>query len=122
MKQALLLLAILGIAHPATATTIQGTPPVAPAAGSKFAIPPGAKSGPDDSAGLRRVTIEAVDARAGTFHVHGQTLSFDAKRVKVFGSGGKPASVSSLRKGSAVRFTLDPADPQHRRIAVIYVD
>jgi hypothetical protein len=75
----------------------------------------------DDSSGMRRGKVGAISQAASTFHVYGQRLTFDAKRVKVF-KNGKPASVSQLRVGGDVRFTMDPADPLKRRVGVIYLD
>jgi endonuclease YncB( thermonuclease family) len=76
----------------------------------------------DDSAGMRKGTVEQVSVNGGTFHVYRQRLTFDPLRVKVFGKDGKPASVQSLRAGSSVRFTMDPTDKSKRRVAVIYID
>jgi hypothetical protein len=123
MKRTLLLLAMLSAANAATAITVQGTPPANPAAGNaqKFTPPAAAKSNSSDN-GLRGGTLEAVNAAGGTFNVHGQPLTFDPKKVKIFSRSGQPASLASLRKGSAVRFTLDPRDKKHQRVAVIYVD
>jgi hypothetical protein len=42
--------------------------------------------------------------------------------VKVFNSDGKPGSIFALKSGANIRFTLDAADPKHRRAAVIYVN
>jgi hypothetical protein len=75
-----------------------------------------------DSAGMHRGTLEAINVGAGTFNVFGQKLSFNAQRVKVFKRDGKAGSVFTLKPGASIRFTLDPADAQHRRVAVIYVD
>lgn len=75
----------------------------------------------DDSSGLRKGTVEAVNPAGGTFHVYGQRLTFDAKRVKIF-KDGKPASVNQLRAGASVHFTMDPAEPLKKRVAVIYLD
>src|SRR5271169_539754 len=79
------------------------------------------KSDADDSSGLRKGKVGAVSVAGSTFHVYGQRLTFDAKSVKVF-KNGKPASVSQLRVGGDVRFTIDPADPLKRRVGVIYLD
>lgn len=76
----------------------------------------------DDSAGMRRGTLQAFNVGAGTFSVYGQKLTFNAQRVAVFNRDGKPGSIFALKNGAKVRFTLDPRDPQHRRVAVIYVD
>ena len=124
MKLTLVILLLSGLAAEAGATTVQGTPPEAPSAPSaqKFALVQKATTQTDDSAGLRRGTIQAVSIAGGTFNVHGESVTFDPKSVKVFGRDGKPASPSSLRKGSTVRFTLDPRDRLHRRVAVIYLD
>jgi hypothetical protein len=84
--------------------------------------PAAAKAMADDSSGMRNGTVEAVSVGGGTFHVYGQRLNFDTKRVKVFGKDGKAATIYSLRAGAKVRFTMDPADPSHRRVAVIYLD
>lgn len=102
-------------------------PTVAPPATSnvappKSADPQSAKAARDDSAGLRKGTIEAVSSGAGTFHVYGQRLTFNAKQVKVFGADGRPSSIYALRIGARIRFALDAADPLHRRVALIYVD
>lgn len=78
-------------------------------------------TGADDSSGLRKGTVEGVTPGDSTFRVYGQRLTFDAKRVKIF-KGGKPASVYQLRAGANVRFTMDPADPLRKRVAVIYLD
>jgi len=123
MRQALLLLGVLAVAGTAQATRVQGSLPPAPDAGTQtFVAPAAAKSKADDSSGVRTGTIEAVNSAGGTFDVHGQGMTFDPKRVKVYSRSGKPASLSSLHKGSVVRFTLDPTDIKHRRVAVIYVD
>jgi hypothetical protein len=76
----------------------------------------------DNSTGMRKGTLQAFNAGAGAFQVYGQKLTFNPQRVKVFNAGGKPASVFSLKTGASVRFTLDPADLQHRRVAVIYTN
>ena len=75
-----------------------------------------------DSASMHRGTLEAINPGAGTLNVFGQKLSFNAQRVKVFNKDGKAGSVFTLKRGASIRFTLDPADAQHRRVAVIYVD
>lgn len=124
MKLTLALLLASGFAVDAAATTIQGTPPAVPsdATAPKFAVVQAATKQTDDSAGLRRGTVQAVSIAGGTFNVYGEGMTFDPKSVKVFGRDGKPASISSLRKGASVRFTLDPRDRLHRRVAVIYLD
>ena len=125
MRLTVLILGVFAVANAAIAMTIQGaSPAAAPPAGTSKTAPPAQATGMqrDDSSGLRRGTIEAVNVAGGTFHVYGQGLTFDAKRVKVFARDGKATSIYSLRKGSAVRFTLDPADGLHRRVAVIYLD
>ena len=71
---------------------------------------------------MHRGTLQAINAGAGTFDVYGQKLNFNPQRVKVFGSNGKPASIFALKSGANVRFRLDAADTQRRRVAVIYVD
>jgi len=76
----------------------------------------------NDSAGMRRGTLEAVNTSAGTFNVYGQKLNFNAQKVRVFNRDGKPGSVFNLKSGTKVRFTLDATDPLRRRVAVIYVD
>jgi hypothetical protein len=75
-----------------------------------------------NSAGMHRGTLEAINPGAGTFSVFGQKLNFNAQQVKVFNRDGKAGSVFMLKRGASIRFTLDPADAQHRRVAVIYVD
>jgi len=124
MKTTLLILLVFGFAAEANATTVQGTPPAAPSNSTapKFAPAQGVTKQTDDSAGLRRGTVQAVSIAGGTFNVYGEGMTFDPKSVKVFGRDGKPASLSSLRKGASVRFTLDPRDRLHRRVAVIYLE
>ena len=124
MKRDILCLPLLLVAASAVAMT---TTTPAPSAGKMnwedvLRPPAAAKATADDSSGMRNGTLEAVSAGGGTFHVHGQRLNFDAKRVKIFAKDGKPSSVYSLRAGAKVRFTMDPTDPEHRRVAVIYVD
>ncbi|HTP47186.1 MAG TPA: hypothetical protein VMQ50_09755 [Casimicrobiaceae bacterium] len=124
MKRMMLILVPFAFAGSAAAISVQGTPPaptVAPGV-QKFAPVQAPTTQSDDSSGLRRGTLEAVNITGGTFHVYGQGMTFDPKRVKVFGRDGKPASLSSLRKGASVRFTLDPRDRLHRRVAVIYLE
>ena len=124
MRRGLLIWTLLAVVGTAQGIVVQGTPPAAPTSGTKqkFASIQSAAHQSDDSSGMRRGTIESLSLARGTFHVHGQALTFDAKRVKVFSRSGKPAGLANVRKGSAVRFTLDPTDPQHRRVAAIYVD
>ena len=124
MRFALMVMGMFAVASGAIAMTIQGASPAAPPAWApKTAAPAQATAQQrDDSSGLRRGTIEAVSIAGGTFNVYGQGMTFDPKTVKVFGRNGKPASLSGLRKGAAVRFTLDPRDRLHRRVAVIYID
>ena len=76
----------------------------------------------DDSSGMRRGVVQKVDVVKGTFHVHGQLVSFDPKQARIIGADGKPTSVYALTQGANVRFMLDPADPKHQRAAVIYVN
>jgi len=124
MNRTLLMIALLALAPAASAMTLQGAPPVPPSGAAPQATPPMQSRAQqrDDSAGLRKGTVEAVNGANGTLRVYGQTLTFDTKRVMIFGRNGKAATVDSLRAGSAIRFTLDPRDAQHRQIAVIYVD
>ena len=76
----------------------------------------------DDSAGLRRGPLETVSVEKGTFSMYGQTLTFAPNKVKVFGKDGKQQSIYTLKRGGNVRFTMDPTDATHRRVAVIYTD
>jgi hypothetical protein len=75
-----------------------------------------------ESAAMHRGTLEAISAGPGTLQVFGQKLTFNPQRVKVFNRDGRPGSIYSLKGGAKVRFTMDPADPSHRRVAVIYID
>ena len=81
-----------------------------------------AKAMADDSSGLRKGTIEAVNIPDGTFQVFGETLTFDAAKVRIFGKNGKATSVHALKRGATVRFSLDPDDSTRRRVAVVYLD
>ena len=126
MKRNILGIPLLLVAASAVALT---TTTPAPSAGKMkwddVSSPPAAakaKAMADDSSGMRNGTLEAVSVGGGTFHVYGQKLNFDTKRVKVFGKDGKAATIYSLRPGAKVRFTMDPADASHRRVAVIYLD
>jgi len=74
------------------------------------------------SSGMHRGTLEAISVGAGTFHVFGQKLTFNAQRVKVFNPDGRPGSIFALKSGANIRFTLDATDTLHRRVAVIYVN
>ncbi len=123
MKNTLLVIGLLAVSIPCQAVRPAGTPPAtmntapAKAADAQFA-----KAARDDSSGLRKGTIEAVSLAGGTFHVHGQQLTFNAKQVRVYGRDGKAGSIYALRPGGNIRFTLDPTDPLRRRVALIYVD
>ena len=123
MNKLLCVICLLTVSVPCLATRPTATPPaVSNVAPPKSADLKSAKAARDDSSGLRRGTIEAVSSGAGTFHVYGQRLTFNAKQVKVFGPDGKPSNIYALRIGARVRFALDAADPLHRRVALIYVD
>jgi len=98
---------------PAVKAPLVKPPPVTAAESRKHA---------EDSAGMRRGVVQKVDIAKGNFHVYGQPVSFDPKRVRVIGADGKSSSVYELKQGASVRFTLDPADPTHKRAAVIYVN
>jgi len=122
MKRALLSILLLGIALPSSAILVQGGKPP----GRNAAPPPvkaeAARAMSDDSTGLRRGPLEGVSVEKGTFNMYGQTLTFAPNRVKIFGKDGKPQSIYSLKRGGNVRFTMDPSDATHRRVAVIYTD
>ena len=96
--------------------------PILPSTAAQSVAPAPWVASSDNSAGMRRGTLQAISASAGTFQVFGQKLSFDAQKVKVFNRDGKPGTVVGLRSGTDIRFMLDPADKQHRRVAVIYVN
>jgi len=100
-------------ASPVVKAPLVKPPPVTAAESRKHA---------EDSAGMRRGVVQKVDIAKGSFHVYGQPVSFDPKRVRVIGADGKSSSVYELKQGASVRFTLDPADPTHKRAAVIYVN
>lgn len=76
----------------------------------------------DDSSGLRKGTLDAVDVARSSFHVFGEPHTFDAAKLRIFGRDGKLTSVHALRRGAAIRFTLDPDDVTNRRVAVVYLD
>lgn len=118
---ALLLLAITSSSSAVTPTAKQSLNPPGRTI-TQSTTPEAAKAMADDSSGLRKGTIDAVDIPHGTFRVFGQAHTFDANKVRIFGKNGKPTGVHSLQRGATVRFTLDPADASHRRVAVIYVD
>ena len=88
-------------------------PPVSAEESSKHA---------DDSVGMRRGVVQKADVAKGNFQVYGQSVTFDPKQVRIIDANGKPTSVYALKQGANVRFTLDPADPKHKRAAVIYVN
>ena len=72
--------------------------------------------------GMHRGTLDAINVGAGTFQVQGQKVTFNPQQVKVFNRDGTPGSVSGLKNGANIRFTLDAADTKNRRVAVIYVN
>ena len=76
----------------------------------------------DGGSGMHRGALDAINAGAGTFQVHGQKLTFNPQQVKVFNPDDKPGSVFGLKNGANIRFTLDAADTKNRRVAVIYVN
>jgi hypothetical protein len=97
-------------------------PSVAPQAVQPGPTSAGWAATSDSSSGMRRGTLQAFNASAGTFQVYGQKLTFNPQQVKVFNADGRPGSVSSLKSGASIRFTLDTTDLLHRRVAVIYVN
>jgi len=100
-------------ASPVVKAPLVKPPPVTAAESRKHA---------EDSAGMRRGVVQKVDIAKGSFHIYGQPVSFDPKQVRVIGADGKASSVYELKQGASVRFTLDSADPTHKRAAVIYVN
>jgi hypothetical protein len=125
MKLAMLGIVLLAGVGAASATTTTTPSPYTGKMGPALTNPPpagAASSASDDSSGMRRGTVEQVSVAANTLHVYGQRLNFDARRVKVFGQDGKPASIHAVQPGARVRFTMDPSDPSHKRVAVIYID
>ena len=124
MKNFLFIVGLLAVSMPSLAIKPSAPPPATSnATAPKSADSQSAKEkARDDSAGLRKGTIEAVSAGGGTFDVHGQRLTFNAKQVKVFDRDGKASNIYSLHAGARIRFTLDATDPLHRRVALIYVD
>lgn len=124
MKLDVLGVILLAVAAPVLAITTSTPSPYAGKMGPMpaAAAPAAANAMADDSSGLRKGTVEQVSVSGGTFHVYGQPLTFNTQRVKVFAKNGKPASIYSLRAGASVRFTMDPTDRLHRRVAVIYID
>jgi hypothetical protein len=122
MKRNLLIIGMMAISASCFAMKPTVEPPIVRGATPPSATDSQTAATRDDSSGMRRGTIEAVSVGGGTFQVYGQRLTFDSKRVKVYGRDGKPSSLFALRNGSTIRFTLDPTDPMHRRVAVIYID
>jgi hypothetical protein len=122
MKRGLMLVGLLALAMPCAAITVVGTPPPAGKGIAPKATSAKNEQARDDSAGLRKGTIEALNVNGGTFNMYGQKMTFDATRVKIFGRDGKATNVFALHKGGKLRFTMDASDPMHRRVAVIYVD
>jgi hypothetical protein len=122
MKRTLILLGSIALALPCAAITIVGAPPPAGKGAPPKMTAAKVEQARDDSAGMRRGTIEALNVNGGTFHMYGQKMTFDAKRVKIFGRDGKATTVYALHKGGKLRFTMDATDPMHRRVAAIYVD
>lgn len=118
---ALLLIAIATPSYAITTGVTTNGPAANPAARAPLKAE-AAKAMADDSSGLRKGTLEQVNLAEGTFHVFGEAHTFDANKVRIFGKDGKPTTVHALRRGSPVRFTLDPADVSRRRVAVIYLD
>lgn len=95
-------------------------PPLVPK--TAFAKATDAAKQADDSSGMRRGVVQKIDFANAVFHVFGQPVPFDAKRVRVVGADGKQTSIYALKQGANVRFVLDPADSKHQRAAVIYIN
>jgi len=132
MKRTVIAIAVALVAGPALAIMPTGNPPAAPGAGTPSAPADGrSRPGegttsfvPQDAAadtGLRRGTVQKVDAGNGSFQVYGRTVAFDPARVQVIGADGKPAPLSALKSGSQVRFMVDPTDKSRDRATVIYL-
>jgi len=97
-------------------------PAAAPAVAAPAAMPATWRAVSAQSNAMHAGKVDAINASAGTFQVYGQKLGFDAQRVKVFNRDGSTGSIFGLKSGANVRFTLDPTDSKHRRVAVIYVN
>jgi hypothetical protein len=110
-------------APPVRAAGARSAPgPILPSTAPQSVAPAPWVASSDNSTGMRRGTLQAISPGAGTFQVFGQKLSFNAQKVKVFNRDGNAGSVFSLKAGTDIRFTLDPSDTLHRRVAVIYVN
>jgi hypothetical protein len=113
-----------GATAPARASTSRSGPILPAVAPQAVAYPPNSAAWAatsDNSSGMHKGTLQSFST-AGTFQVYGQKLTFDPQKVKVFNAAGKPSSIFNLKKGSDIRFTLDPTDLKHRRVAVIYTN
>lgn len=113
----------LAIAWPASAITVQ-LPKGTPASTTKVIDTPAAPVGGAPTLDLAQGRVEAVDLAKRQLVIAGRTVGWHPSQLRVVGPGGYGASSpSALRKGSQIRFALDPASQAvDRLIVLIYID
>jgi hypothetical protein len=126
-KRLLVALAVAGgsllMATQATAVAVKLAPgTAAPPVKVTDAVP--APVGGQPTLDLASGRIDAVVPDKRQIQVAGKLLEWDAKKLRVVGVGGyNESSVSSLRKGTQIRYALDPsAKSGERLIVLIYID
>jgi hypothetical protein len=116
---------LAALAGPALAITPTTNPTPPPGMSSRMQKPQAASASsvakPAEDTGMRSGTVQKVDLSRGTFHVYGQPVAFDPKRVRIIGADGKPAPVSTLKAGAQIRFMVEPADKAQARAGVIFL-
>ncbi len=113
----------LALAWPAAAITVQ-LPNGTPASATKVIDTPAAPVGGVPTLDLAQGRVEAVDQAKRQLVIAGRTVGWHPTQLRVVGPGGHGTSgPSALRKGSKIRFALDPASQAvDRLIVLIYID
>lgn len=114
---------LLALWAPAWAVALKMPPGAAPVPARVTQAAP-APVGGQPTLDLARGTIEAVLQDKRQIQLTGRLLEWDAKKLRVIGlGGGNVVSVASLRKGTVIRYALDPTvKSPDRPVILIYVD
>lgn len=107
---------------PAAAVAIAG-PNGTAAQGKKTVVAAPALRNTGNELELINGVVTDVDVKKHTVTVGGQVVGVHPHRLRVLGPNGTAiGNLSAVRSGARVRFALDPAARDDRRIVLIYID
>jgi hypothetical protein len=112
-------LAASATAAPAAATAVAG-PGGSAQPGRQVVVAAPAVAG-TPAAELIAAAIQAVQIDRAQLVVHGKPVPWDPVRLKVY-RGAQSVGASALRPGQTIRFALESATAEPRRIVLILID